>query len=79
MTVEQAIVELLERRGRDKTICPSDAARALAGDEDFRPLMRPVRQAAGAMAARGELDVTPKGRVVDPDRARGAIRLRLPG
>jgi len=77
--VEKTILDLLRRRGPDKTICPSEAARILAGAEDFRPLMRPVREAVGAMAARGELEVTENGRVVDPDRARGAIRLRLPG
>ena len=30
------------------------------------------------MVARGELEVTQSGRVVDIDTARGAIRLRLP-
>ena len=75
--VEATIRALLERRDPGKTICPSDAARALAGvDHDFRPLMPEVRAAALAMVARGELEVTQRGRVVD-DSARGAIRLRL--
>ena len=38
--------------------------------------MPEVRAAALAMVARGELEVTQRGRVVD-DSARGAIRLRL--
>ena len=42
----EAILELLGARGPQKTICPSEAARALAGDEDFRPYMEPVREAA---------------------------------
>ena len=76
--IERTIRELLERRGPGRTICPSDAARALGGDGGFRPLMEPVRAAARAMVARGELEITQSGRAVDPARARGAIRLRLP-
>ena len=76
--IERAIIGLLERRDPGKTICPSDAARALAGDEGFRPLMDPVRTRAKAMVARGDLEVTQRGQVVDPATAKGAIRLRLP-
>jgi hypothetical protein len=74
--IERTIVALLEARAPGKTICPSDAARALA--DDFRPLMQPVRDVAREMVARGALEVTQSGRVVDVDTARGAIRLRLP-
>ncbi len=74
--IEHTIVALLEARDPGKTICPSDAARSLA--DDFRPLMEPVRQVARDMVARGALEVTQSGRVVDIDTARGAIRLRLP-
>jgi uncharacterized protein DUF3253 len=73
--IERTILELLARRDPGKTICPSDAARAL--DDDFRPLMDPVRRVARDLVARGELEVTQSGRVVDIDAARGAIRLRL--
>jgi len=76
--IEEAIRELLERRGPGKTICPSEAARALAGQDGFRPLMEPVRATARTMVARGELEITQRGRVVDTGRARGAIRLRFP-
>ena len=76
--IEHTVVALLEARDPGKTICPSDAARALAGDADFRPLMEPVRARAREMVARGDLEITQSGRVVDPDSARGAIRLRLP-
>ena len=74
--IERTILDLLARRAPGKTICPSDAARAL--DDGFRPLMDPVRRVARALVARGELEVTQSGRVVDIDTARGAIRLRLP-
>ncbi len=74
--IERAITGLLEQRDPGKTICPSDAARALAGDGDFGPLMDPVRARAREMVDRGDLEITQGGRVVDPDSARGAIRLR---
>jgi len=76
--IEDVITGLLARRDPGKTICPSDAARALAADDDFRPLMEPVRARAREMVDRGDLEITQSGRVVDPGSARGAIRLRLP-
>ena len=75
--VEETILALLAQRGAAKTICPSEAARALASD--WRPLMPAVREAAYAMADAGRLEVTQRGEVVDGRTARGAIRLRLPG
>ena len=74
---QRAILDLLAQRDPDKTICPSDAARALGGDNGFRPLMPLVRAAAGALVASGDVVVTQRGRVVDLATARGAIRLRL--
>ena len=48
----EAILALLARRRPGTTICPSEAARALAGDDDaaWRPLMPAVREAAAALA-----------------------------
>ena len=48
--IEATILGLLAQRDAGKTICPSDAARALA--DDFRPLMEPVRRVARELAAR---------------------------
>ena len=73
---ERAILDLLARRDPGRTICPSDAARALGGDDGFRPLMPLVRAAAAALVATGDIEVTQRGRVVDLATARGAIRLR---
>ena len=75
---ERAIGELLADRAPGKTICPAEAARQLGGDDGFRPLMPVVRDAAREMAARGDLEVTQGGEVVDLDDARGPIRLRRP-
>lgn len=70
--IERTILELLAQRDEGKTICPSEAARALA--DDFRPLMEDVRRVADGMA---QVEITQKGRVVELDAARGPIRLRL--
>lgn len=75
--IEQTILALLARRGEERTICPSEAARALR-PADWRPLMAPVRDAAAAMADEGRLEVTQRGEVVDLRSARGPVRLRLP-
>jgi hypothetical protein len=75
--LKKTILELLGQRDAGKTICPSDAARALGGDEGFRELMQPVRDAAGALVEEGRVEVTQSGRPVDLASARGAIRLRL--
>jgi len=74
--LERAILELLSRRAPDATICPSEAARSV-GPDDWRPLMDPARAAAARLAAKGRLEVLQGGREVDPEGARGPIRLRL--
>ncbi|MGW0908778.1 DUF3253 domain-containing protein [Streptomyces sp. NPDC002853] len=76
--LERAIVELLEKRAADATICPSDAARAVYdGDDDgWRALMEPARRAARRLVTAGEVEITQGGRPVDPDKARGPIRIR---
>jgi hypothetical protein len=73
--IERRIVELVEARGPEKTICPSEVARDLAGGEDFRPLMPHVREAAAELAERGAISVTQRGEPVDARTARGPIRL----
>ena len=47
--LERAILELLAQRDAGATICPSEAARAVAPD-DWRPLMQPARDAASNLA-----------------------------
>ena len=73
--LEQAILDLLASRGVDATICPSDAARAV-GDDDWRELMEPARQAAGRLVADDQVVITQGGDVVDPATAKGPIRIR---
>ena len=66
---------LLDARARGATICPSEAARAVGGD-DWRPLMEPARAAARRLVARGAVEITQGGRVVDGSTAKGPIRIR---
>jgi hypothetical protein len=76
--LEGAILELLAARARGASICPSEAARRLFADEArWRPLMEPARQAARRLVARGAVEITQGGRVVDPSSAKGPIRVRL--
>ncbi len=78
--LEQTILDLLKARARDKTICPSEAARAVAGSdlrEAWEPLMEPARAAARRLVASGNIYITQHGQVVDPSTAKGPIRLRL--
>ncbi len=74
--MRETILELSRERGPDKTICPSDAARAVGG-EDWRDLMDDAREVARDLARRGDVEITQKGEVLDPDATwRGPIRIR---
>ncbi len=82
--LEVAILRLLHERGAGKTICPSEAARSVAGGGPFsgdraawEPLMEPARAAARRLAAAGTIAITQGGHQVDASTAKGAIRLRL--
>jgi hypothetical protein len=77
---EQAILQLLTVRGAAKSISPSDAARALAGnpaDDTWRRSLSPIRLAAMRLAQSGRIEILRKGKKVAPEDARGVIRLRL--
>ena len=78
--IGDAIVALLAARAPSASICPSEAARALRGDEAaWRALMPEVRRVASVLAARGVVEATQGGRslpatgIVD---ATGPLRLR---
>ena len=70
-----SIRDLLDARAASATICPSEAARAVGG-EDWRDLMEPARRAARRLVATGEVEITQRGQVVDPSTAKGPIRIR---
>ncbi len=70
-----SIRDLLAARDADKSICPSEAARAVGGD-DWRELMPSAREAAHELVGLGEVEVTQRGEVVDVTTARGPVRIR---
>jgi len=75
--LEAAILELLAERGE---IGPSEAAKLVGGTEarrDWEGLMVSAQAAARRLVKAGRIVIVQKGRVVDGDAARGAIRLRL--
>ena len=74
--LEAAVLDLLHQRAGGASICPSEVARARADDEAWRALMEPVREAARRLVAKGEVEITQKGAVVDPSTAKGPIRIR---
>ena len=73
--LEDAILRLLNARARDASICPSEAARAVGG-ESWQSLMEPARKAARRLVAQEKAQITQGGKVVDPSRAKGLIRIR---
>jgi hypothetical protein len=74
--IEAGILRHVLARGADKSICPSEVARALA-PEAWRPLMGAVRAAAIRLASTGRIEILRKGKPVQPDAIRGVIRLRI--
>lgn len=74
------MIAMVSERGPGKTICPSEVARALAGDhpDAWGPLMQPVRRVAVALTKQGRVVILRKGRPVDPDDFRGVYRLSSP-
>lgn len=74
--IEETILSLLAARADGASICPSDAAKEAFGDE-WRAGMEATREAARRLVERGVVEITQRGRVVDPMKARGPIRIRL--
>ncbi len=74
--IEGAILRLTAERGAHKSICPSEAARALDA-EHWRRLMPAVRAAAIALAQAGRIYIMRKGKPVDPTAFKGVYRLQI--
>ena len=77
-SIRQCLLNQVRQRGVSKTICPSEVARALGG-EQWRDLMESVRSVGRELAAEGKIVVTQKGQVVNPEQAKGPIRYRWTG
>ncbi len=77
--IARVILELAQTRGPQKTICPSEVARAIAGSDEtiWRKLMKPVRSVTADLAREGRVAVMRKGKIVDPDAIRGIYRIGI--
>lgn len=75
MDYQKKILELLEQRDLGKTICPSEVLPAELKQDPL--IMEEVRDSARALAQKGMIEITQKGKAVDPQNFRGPIRLRL--
>jgi hypothetical protein len=75
--IRDAILAQTTARGTEKSICPSEVARAL-DPEEWQRLMPRIRREAALLAREGRIDVLRKGKPVDPEQEiRGVIRLRV--
>lgn len=75
--IRDTILAQTTARGPEKSICPSEVARAL-DPEDWQRLMPRIRREAALLAREGRIDVLRKGKPVDPEQEiRGVIRLRV--
>jgi hypothetical protein len=78
--LETAILSMIAERGPEKSICPSDAAVAVAGKagDQWGALMPVVRRIAVRLAEEGKLVILRKGKIADPHDFRGVYRLSQP-
>jgi hypothetical protein len=74
--LKSAMRALAQGRGPGSSTCPSDAARVI-GVDDWRDLMDDARKVARELAESGQVEITQRGKVVDPTSdLRGPIRIR---
>lgn len=76
MNIAATILELSAKRGKDKTICPSEVARIL-WPEDWRNYMEKIRKTAFALRDEGKVVITQKGNEVSGNEVAGPIRIRI--
>ena len=74
--IRKCILKIAEKRGVNKSLCPSEAARDLQPD-DWRPLMGEVRRVTASLVKEGLVTATQFGKPVDPLDAKGHIRISL--
>jgi hypothetical protein len=58
---------------------PRSSRAPAAGAEAWRELLEPARRAARRLVDSGEVELTQRGRVVDPSTFRGPVRIRRSG
>ena len=73
--ITDAMLRIAAERGPEKSMCPTDVARAVSA-ENWRPLLGAVRKVAADLARQGKIEILRKGKPIKPDDMRGVIRLR---
>jgi len=73
--ITDAMLRIAAERGTEKSMCPTDVARAVSA-ENWRPLLGAVRKVAADLARQGKIEILRKGKPINPDDMRGVIRLR---
>jgi hypothetical protein len=74
MDAKRAILSILDERGPEKTMCPSEATRLLPGS--WASHKEQVWAAVHTLYDAGKLHVEQEGVPVDPRAASGPVRLR---
>ncbi|CAN5469782.1 hypothetical protein BH11MYX1_BH11MYX1_41460 [soil metagenome] len=75
LELESRILALLARQGRGASVAVSDVLSEQEQQDGMR--MAAVLAAARRLAHGATIDILERGVVVDPDRARGPLRVRL--
>lgn len=74
--IENTILNMATARGADKSICPSEVARVMFG-ENWRKEMQAVRDTAFDLAEQNRVIVMQKGKRVDRNNLKGPIRVKI--
>ena len=74
--IADCIIDMAQIRGVDKSLCPSEIARALRPN-DWRILMPAVRSVAYQLAARQLIKISQKGQDVSEKIVKGPIRISI--
>ena len=77
--IYECILNLVNKRGTGKTICPSEVPRVLYDKDTWRLKMELTRQVAFKLVKEGKIVIKQRGNVIDIDKGfKGPIRLSLP-
>ncbi|WP_345950945.1 DUF3253 domain-containing protein [Mucilaginibacter sp. PAMB04274] len=74
--IQERVLTMATERGADKTICPSEVARALF-PANWRKHMDEVREAAVALQQQGKVVITQKGEPVNVNHIKGPVRIKI--
>ena len=77
LELEDTLLALVASHPESGSVDPAEASKAVGG-ADWEELVEPARNAARRLVAAGRAEIIQGGRVIDPDHAKGPIRVRRP-